>query len=109
MIEIRCPYDPPHVHQYPDDWEFGGASGTDPRADRRWKPSTYIYYDADLTVLETSQTPLCDDQAIDEFTKVAAKGRDFNPVWLYVARPGMRRAFRIPWKYDKQTDEVTNE
>lgn len=101
---LDCFYtDPPHQHEYPPDWVFGGADGLDPRADERWQPTTYVYYDKDLTILHVTQTPLCDDEAIDQFTLVAGWFRDANPNWIIVTRPD-RTTETLPWNYDKSTD-----
>ena len=100
---LDCPFDPPHVHFFPDDWQFGGASGVDPRADPRWRPSTYVYFDAHLTILHVTQVPKCDDEAIDQFTFVAGWG---DPKWIQVTRPGERTATTLPVIYNKETDEV---
>lgn len=108
MTTLICAYtDPPHEHTYPDDWTFGGALGLDPRADERWQATTYYYYADDATILWTTQTPLCDDQALDEFTKIAAMGKTFNPKWLGVKRPGETNIEMLPWVYDKSTDELS--
>src|SRR6478672_10448353 len=96
---IVCHYtEPPHMHEYEEDWLFGGANGLDPRADPRYKPTTYTYYDSDATLLWTTQAPLCDDQAIDEFTKIAAMGPTFRPKWLGVKRPD-GSVEMLPWVY----------
>jgi hypothetical protein len=105
MIILECGYDPPHIHTYSDDWDFGGANGLDPRADIRYRPTTYRYFDARLRVIDLTQVPLCDDQAIDEFTKVAGYGPGFSPVWLQATRPD-GTVETIPWLYDKATDTV---
>ena len=106
MIVQVCTYtDPPHEHEWPDDWQFGGANGEHPGADPRYKPTTYTYFDADATPLFVTQTPLCDDQALDEFTKVASFGPSFNPKWLGVQRPD-KTTEMLPWTYDKATDEL---
>lgn len=105
-FEIECHYtDPPHTHSFPEDWVFGGASGLHPAADPRWTPTTYEYYDGALHVVETTQVPLCDDQAIDEFTKVANYGPGYKPVYLSKRQPG-ERPHMLPWVYDKETDTV---
>lgn len=98
----RCRYEPPHTHEFPNDWTFGGANGEDPRADSRWEPTTYRYLDERLDEIWYTQTPLCDDQAIDEFTRW---GRD-GAVYLQVRRPGMRDFELLPWQYDAETDTV---
>jgi hypothetical protein len=100
--EIECDYEG-ECHVYPGDWKFGGANGIDPRADGRWLPTTYFYYSDELDLVCTTQTPLCDDQAIDEFTKVATWS---NPRYLRVQRPGMEKPVAIKWVYDKATDIV---
>lgn len=102
---IECPYDgPPHV--YPGDWIFGGPHKNDPRADPRWRPSTYEYFDDKLIRLHITQTPLCDDEAIDNFTIVGKYGVAYNPVHLAVMRPGGPYEM-IPWKYNKANDTAT--
>ena len=65
---LECEYDGPD-HIFPKDWFFGGTDGSDPRADTRWLPTTYQYFDDRLDLIHTTQTPMCDDQAIDEFSK----------------------------------------
>lgn len=103
---IECGYtDPSHEHSYPEDWIFGGADGLHPGADLRYQPTTYTYYDADLSELWVTQTPLCDDQALDEFTLVSSI-KDSNPKWLSVKRPG-QKAEMLPWTYDRITDMLT--
>ena len=103
---LVCTYtDPPHEHEWPDDWEFGGANGTDPRADPRYQASTYTYYDRDASVLWITQAPLCDDQALDEFTKIANMGVSFHPKWLGVKRPD-GSVEMLGWIYDKATDTL---
>ena len=104
MIIIQeCNYEPPHQHEFPSDWEFGGADGEDPRADRRWQPTTYQYLNAHLDLVWTTQVPLCDDQAIDEFTKHSELG----VVYLQVRRPGERDFVLLDWKYNPTTDVVS--
>jgi hypothetical protein len=104
MTVVICNYtDPPHEHEWPDDWEFGGANGLDPRADPRYRATTYQYFGDDATVLWTTQAPLCDDQAIDEFTKIASMGRSFRPKWIGVKRPGGKLEM-LPWVYDIASD-----
>jgi hypothetical protein len=90
-------------HRFPSDWIFGGADGSDPRADVRWQPTTYYYYSDRLDVVATTQTPLCDDQAIDEFTRVA---RWSNPKYLAVLRPGETKSIMLPFEYTKADDTV---
>lgn len=105
LIEIECGFtDPPHVHTYPADWLFGGADGLHPGADKRFLPTTYTYYDADTTELTVSQIPLCDDEALDYFTKIAQiKGS--NPRWCSAKRPGGKLEM-LPFLYDKASDTV---
>jgi hypothetical protein len=104
MLEIICGYtDPPHVHEYPDDWEFGGADGLHPGADTRYRATTYYYLDERLDVVFLTQQYLCDDEALDRFTDVAKFG---SPVYLQAKRPNGTKTL-LPWVYDKTTDEVS--
>ncbi len=105
-IVIECAYEPPHEHSYPADWQFAGANGLDPRADPRYRHSTYEYFDESLHLLHTTTVPLCDDEAIDKFTAVAGYGAGFFPVYLTVRRYGEKAAATLPWRYDKTTDMV---
>jgi hypothetical protein len=102
----ECNYEPPHVHAFPKSWVFGGPSGTDPRADPRWKPDIYTYYDAGLQVLHVTSVPFCDDEAIDDFTHVADFGPGYHPVYIGVVRAGERKLTLLPWVYDEKEDEV---
>jgi hypothetical protein len=105
-MRIICHYtDPPHEHDYPEGWLFGGANGIDPRTDERWKPTTYEYWSDRAELLHTTQAPLCDDQALDEFTKIASMGPSFNPHWLSAKRPN-NTVEMLPWLYDKATDTL---
>jgi TPR repeat protein len=100
---VECGYEGPD-HEYAWDWLFGGADQNDPRADARWKPNTYTYYDERLDIICTTQTPLCDDQAIDEFTRVAGMGPKYKPRYLSVLRPNSDKPEMLPWEYDFRTD-----
>lgn len=106
MLVIECSYLEPHTHEYPDDWVLGGADGLHPGADPRFQPACYMYYDKDMHHLHTTVAPLCDEQAIDDFTKVGDYGSAFSPYYLLVKRPGERKAEVIPWWYDKGRDTV---
>ena len=103
---LQCNYEPEHTHEYPGDWQFGGADGLDPRTDARYEPSTYTYFDDRLRAVHITQAPLCDDQALDEFTKVAGFGPDYHPVWLTVRRPGERTPETLPFTYDLASDTI---
>lgn len=104
MIVLTHPVaDEEHTHEFPDDWNFGGPSGTDPRADPRWIPTTYYYYDDRLQVIHLTQVPICDDEAIDYFSTVAEYGSGFNPRWLRVKRSD-GSVEPIPGEYDKASD-----
>lgn len=105
---VKCDYFELHTHEYPDDWFFGGPRNADPRADPRWLPTTYRYVDDRLDTIYDTQTPKCDEQAIDEFTKVASFGPDFNPVWLMVKRPWSDKFETLTLMYNKATDEVSD-
>jgi hypothetical protein len=106
VITQECPYavlEGHRPHRFPDDWEFGGANGQDPRADPRWQPTTYRHLAAHLDEVWLTQTPLCDDQAIDEFTKHSELG----VVYLQVRRPGERDFVLLDWQYDRVADLVS--
>lgn len=103
MIEWDCGYDD-GPHTFPDDWVFGGADGKHPGADPRWKPTSYTYYDERLTPVWATSSPLCDEQAIDEFTVIAGYGPGFRPVYLAAHRPGVVEQEMIPVMYDPDTD-----
>lgn len=107
MIVLECNYDGP-AHEFPDDWQFGGANGLHPGADPRWVASTYEYYDNRARLIYLTQTPLCNDQALDECTRVANFGPGFNPVWIAVIKivDGQRKAIMLPWTYDKASDTL---
>lgn len=106
-IPCRYAYGDHQYHEFPNDWVMAGANGEDPRADPRWKPTTYLYYDWQAQVIWTTQTPLCDEQAIDEFTKIRDMGPSFRPKWIgkYQGLPGTVEM--LPYVYDPATDEVT--
>jgi hypothetical protein len=107
MIEIICNYtDPPHVHEYPDDWIFGGADGLHPGADPRFKPSSYTYYDDKIMPCWVTSAPLCDDQALDECTWIASLGKSFTPKYISVRRPDGTEEMLL-WEYDKVSDTLT--
>jgi hypothetical protein len=101
----ECNYEPPHSHEFPDDWIFSGPNGWDPRGDLRWKPSSYEYLDNKLRVIHTTSIPFCDDEALDRFTAVADYGAAFNPVYIQVRRPD-RTVEILPWEYRKSTDTL---
>lgn len=102
MIIKECRHEPPHTHEWPDDWTFGGANGQDPRADPRFRPTTYHYLDDHFNTAWVTQAPLCDDQAIDEFTKFATG----TVMYLQVQRPD-EEAVLLDWQYDVRNDLVT--
>lgn len=105
-LKVPCGYGC-EAHYFPLGWTFGGANSSDPRADPRWKPTTYEYYDDRLAIIHVTQSPLCDEQAIDEFTIVAGYGRGFNPVRLSARRPdGKIEMLRV--EYDKATDTAVD-
>ena len=104
-IVIDCDYFEPHKHRFPADWFLGGSDGLDFRADARFVPSTYVYFDNRLQPIHITSAPGCDHQAIDEFSKVAGWGDGFNPVWLQVTRKGGKPE-TLPITYDKTEDAV---
>lgn len=101
---LECPYGPDH--EFPDDWIFGGADGCHPGADPRYKPSNYEYYDGNVVILHVTSVPICDDEAIDNFTWVANLGPSFDPKWLSVRRPD--GTTKMLATYDKATDTATD-
>lgn len=103
-IPCRYAFGDHQLHEYPDDWKFGGANGLDPRADPRWLPTTYTYYDFQAVPVWTTQTPLCDEQAVDEFTKIRDRG--LHPKWIGKKTLGDYKTEMLPWVYDEATDEV---
>lgn len=106
VMVVECHYsDPPHQHVFPEDWIFGGANGLHPGADPRWKPTTYTYRDAMLNLVHVTQTPLCDEQALYEFTKIRDCGTDYYPVYLEIQPPG-ELAFLAKWRYNRHTDTL---
>lgn len=107
MIEVECAYEPPHVHTYPDDWIFGGADGAHPAADPRWVVSRYYYFDDRFDCIYVTSTPTCDDEALDDFTRVALLGSDFNPVYIGKRKVEDSTPVMMAFKYDKATDYVT--
>jgi hypothetical protein len=92
-----------HYHEYPEDWEFGGASGLHPGVDSRFRPSNYEYLDRMFRSVHVTSVPLCDNQALDEFTKVAGWG--LRPVLLKVRRPDGAEEL-LPFWYDSTSDEL---
>ena len=105
VLVQECIYDPPHTHEFPIDWQFGGPNGTDFRSDPRWNPTTYIYLSDKFEPLHRTQSPMCDDEAIDRFSQVATFGPDYNPRYLQAIRPdGIPTA--LPVEYFADTDEV---
>ena len=106
MIFLLCKYEPRHYHEYPEDWEFGGANNEDPRSDSRWVSRQYEYYDASLHVIATLASAICDDEAIDKFTLVGQIGPFFSPVYIARRLGGERKYEFLPWQYDKTTDTV---
>jgi hypothetical protein len=103
---VKCRHEPPHTHEYPDDWEFGGANGTDPAADPRWRGDTYTYWSDEFQLLELTSAMRCDDQALDHFSKVAEHFPKSNPHYIQVRRYGTNEVITLPFRYDRKTDEV---
>lgn len=87
--------------ELPLDWNFGGADGCDPRADKRYQPVSYRYSDKDLRVLWVGSSFLSDDEAIDYFTWVATFT---DPVYLEKKDPNSLEWKMVPIRYEKETD-----
>lgn len=101
MNQVLCEYDPPHTHSFPADWQFAGPRGTDCRADPRWKPTTYVYLDASLHEVWSTQVPRCVDEALDKFSL----HRAYAPAYLqFTDEHGQLQL--APFQYDYKTDTV---
>lgn len=107
MIELDCSYDDA-PHTFPDDWIFGGADGCHPAADPRFKPTVYRYFDGQYQLIWSTVVPLCDEEAIDQFTFVASISPGFDPVYLAVLRPGAEKQEMLKVRYDKATDTASD-
>lgn len=103
---MPCRYVEGIVHEFPDDWVFGGADGKHPGADPRFAVNNYTYFDEDVQPLFHTCAPVCDEAAVDDFTWVASLGPDFRPKWVAVRRKDGHEEM-LPWVYDKDTDTVT--
>lgn len=62
-MKIRCAYNKKVEHEFPDDWEFGGANNTHPGADPRWTPLVHLYFDERLNVVHRTSMMTCDEMA----------------------------------------------
>lgn len=106
MIEWDCGYEDCH-HEFPDDWWFGGADGNDPRMDFRWQPISYIYLDADMEGVWQTTAPICDGQALDEFTKIQqSAGYDPPLKYIMARRPDEGKPHILPFQYNVSDDTV---
>lgn len=77
-------------HTLPAGWEFAGPTEQDPRADRRWWPTTYTYLDRNLRKRYVSQEPFCDHVALGSFMQ-KVQGRlpeHLHPFYVWAMRPG---------------------
>ena len=93
------------IHEYPIDWRFGGADECDPRADERFMPASYAYYDENLDQVWITSSFVCEEAALDAFTFV----RDTlkcRPKYIMTRRPGESVHTIMPWVYSPETDEV---
>lgn len=102
MIVLACEFEGP-PHEYPDDWLFDGPRNRHPGADPRYRATTYVYFDDKIRPIHLTQTPLCDDQAIDEFTFVRDIGPGFRPVYLQATRPN-KEVMMLKVEYNSATD-----
>lgn len=101
MQHFTCPYGG-EIHEYPDDWIFGGPEGMHPAADPRFTPTHYQYLDAEYGFCFITGSYLCDDEALDKFTLHAATGAQF----IAVRRPGESKFSLLPFIYIAETDTV---
>jgi len=104
-MRVLCRHEPEHFHEYPEDWEFGGANGTDPAADPRWRGCTYTYWSDRFELLELVSFMRCDDQALDYFSVIAKRFPRDNPFFIQVKRPD-KSVHTLPFRYNRETDEV---
>lgn len=107
VIVITCHWtDPPHFHEYPGDWVFGGANSTHPATDPRWRSTVYTYLDAEFRPVYSTSEYLCDDQAIERFTWVRDSIQGARPKYIMVQRPGATKPIALPWTYNWENDEA---
>lgn len=93
----------PHI--FPGDWVFGGADGNDPGADPRWESSSYHYLNEFAQTVWVTSAPLCEHQALDQFTLVSSFG-DLHPRYLEVRHPGESTYTVLPWEYRESADTL---
>lgn len=103
-MRTKCKAESPDCpeHDFPDDWQIGGATGEDPRIDPRWMPRTYTYLDGNLQECYVTQVPMCDEEALDGFTHVQSMPGN-NPVFLSRKRSGEPGEL-LPYTYDAASD-----
>lgn len=86
-ITLRYPeYGEGCEHTFPDDWEFGGAVGGDPRADKRWRPTNYVYFDRTLRPIHYTCVPLCDHAALTVFKGAVQRYRPDSKIFFIQAQ-----------------------
>lgn len=101
MITIPCTFGGDE-HTFADDWKFNDQG--DPRADPRFKPTHYQYFDKEICAVYLSGAFLCEDEALDYFTVIA---KEFPDVKYIAARqPDADKYSILPWIYVKDTDTV---
>lgn len=108
-IKIDCPSGTPECsgHEFPDDWQFGGANGKDFRADPRWAAATYRYLDKYFKEVWISTSFYCDEQALDKFTWIASIDPSYGDVRYVLKRmPGEVEWVPLPWEYRADTDTI---
>ena len=105
-MKIECEFIETHIHELPDDWYITDTG--DLRADPRFRPVVYEYWNAQVRVIHVSVVPFCDMEALDYCTAVGGFGPGFDPIMVskIVNIDGKRKAEMLPWRYDKETDEV---
>lgn len=87
-ITLRYPEFGGCEHTYPDDWEFGGAKGGDPRADSRWQPTTYIFMNRNFRPIFIGSDSLCDHEAINsKRLRVDSYHTDSKVYYIQAQRP----------------------
>lgn len=103
-IVVECEYLERHEHVFPGSWHFGGADGTHPGADPRFKSTTYKFLDCDLNPVFTSSMFTCDEMALDYFTHLKEAGHIAR--YLAARRQDEKKYELIPWVYNAELDTL---
>ncbi len=91
--------------EFPEDWIFGGADNLHPGADPRWEASVYRYLNEYAEEVFITTAPICEHQALDQFTDVSSFG-DTHPRYLEIRGPGEREFITLGWEYREANDTL---